>query len=497
MDCILGRKSLIATGAGILLLLNSASLAQFSKSEVRLLFMEPDTLAASAELPAYTVVTDQSREKAYRGWTANEPAQWAIHLYDLASRVRDAARPGTGNIPTYYIALVPQGNEAAVGFRLRDSSGIKSYPAVPYIKLAPDDWAFTTTFLHETGHVVLRILNGGKDIPSRSLAPIPHSTAMLTDRGTAFDEGFAISLETLAARFTNDPVVRESYHHDRYRFGIPRMQSEYHRQVIDLLTFSQTRSRYQDVAENCFAFRPAFKGPDYLRVQLEKSRDFSAVRSADQLLQSEGFYASFFYSFLLRGSATPDTVSMRQERVLKALDLQFRSSSLSPESPFLLDFALSYMKLYPEEAPDVVDVLLELSHGVFVDPQASILWRDHYLGALRLDMAERKNPAIMDALKRWHNDVLKDPRLLYSRLGPQIGCEVPEDSVQLLAFGDPSPLTFDLNTVEEGVIRMVPQITEPEVRTFLARRDERPYQDAGDFKRRSGLSEASLKHFKF
>lgn len=499
MNHIMNIKALLVISIVMTFLPNALCLAQYTKMGVRLLFIEAGSPAVNDEIPVYKIVTDTNRVKIYRKWMDNEPAQWAIRLYGEAIKTMDAQRARQGETPTYFIALVQGGNNAAIGFSLRDSSGIESYPHVPYIKLAPEDWIFTTTLLHETGHVVLYILNDGKEIPKREMACIPHSTAALTDRGTAFDEGFAIHLETLAARFSNDPVVRERYHHDRYLFGTTSIQSEYHRQVADLLTYSQSRARYYDVTENNFGFCSAFKGPDYLRVQLEKSRDYSCLRSADQLLQSEGFYASVFYSFLLRGSAVPalDTVIQRQGKMLRALALMFGSYQISSESPFLLYFTESYMRLYPQEAPDIIEVLLELSHGAFIDPQASTIWRDHYLRALRLDMSERNNKSISDSLSSWHTDALDDPRVLYSCLGPQIRCAVPEDSVQLIAFGEPSVLSFDVNTVEEGIIRMIPQITDDQVRSWLEQRDKKPYIDVADFRNRSGQSETVMKHLKF
>jgi len=490
----------IITCIGLLMSMNTLCLARPTGNGVRVLFMEPDSATVRCEMPVYRLVTDTNRINAYRGWIDNEPAQWAIKLYGEASRIVEARRKMIEEVPAYHIALIQGGNEAAIGFCLRDNSGmIQSYPHVPYIKLAPEDWVFTTTFLHETGHVVLYLLNDGKEIPKSDLISIPHSTAALTDRGTAFDKGFAIHLETLASRFSNNSVVRERYHHDRYLFGIASIQSEYHRQVADLLTYSQSRARYHDVAENDFAFCSAFKGPDYLRVQLEKSRDYSCLRSADQLLQSEGFYASFFYSFLLRGSVVPtlDTVNPREDRMLRALAFMFGSYQISPQSPFLLWFTESYRKLYPQEAPDIIEALLELSHGVFVDQQASAIWRDHYLGALRLDMSERYNKSILDSLSRWRADALEDPRVLYSCLGPQIRCAVPEDSVKLVAFGDASVLSFDVNTVEEGVIRMIPQISDRQVRSWLKEREKLPYADVVDFKNRSGLSKTVLEHLMF
>ena len=60
--------------------------------------------------------------------------------------------------------------------------------------------------------------------------------------------------------------------------------------------------------------------------------------------------------------------------------------TLVASTPYLLRFVETYLRLYPDEAGDIVDVLLDLSHGVFVDAEAAALWRAYYEAALRLDM---------------------------------------------------------------------------------------------------------------
>ena len=80
------------------------------------------------------------------------------------------------------------------------------------------------------------LLNNGA---RAQIACIPHTTAALTDRGTASNEGFAIHLETLAAHTASEPVVKERYHHPNFLFGVSHhRRSEYYRQSMDLLTYS-------------------------------------------------------------------------------------------------------------------------------------------------------------------------------------------------------------------------------------------------------------------
>ena len=159
---------------------------------------------------------------------------------------------------------------------------------------------------------------------------------------------------------------------------------------------------------------------------MEKARDFATLRDADQLLQSEGFYASFFFGFLVRGNGTPqpNQLRQRQDKVMAALAEMLTKRTLTPETPFLLEFLESYRRLFPEEAGEALDVFLDLTHGVFAAPEATSLWREHYLAALRLDLRQLGREKIDAARERWRSTAATEPKLLYSRLGPQLRCEV-------------------------------------------------------------------------
>ncbi len=60
-----------------------------------------------------------------------------------------------------------------------------------------------------------------------------------------------------------------------------------------------------------------------------------------------------------------------------------------------------------------------------------------------------------------------------------------------------APLTLDVNTAEEGVVRLVPGITDSEVASWLSERARRPFADVTDFRARAGLSERVLVSLNF
>ncbi len=448
-------------------------LAQASAQNV--VFLEPagkiDTRGSdiAAEMPLFR----KAAPDKFLPWLKNDSAQFALGLYQRAFRLLEE-RGNTQRQPRdYYIALVPGGNHASVGFRIDTGSGIEEHPKHAYILLDAQPYRFESTLLHETGHVAMEMLAGGRQLPSAHVASIPHSTASLTDRATAFSEGWAIHLETLAAHYAADVNGRRRFHREMVLFGDGQYQAlEYFRHSVDLMSYSQNVARYLDVRDNNFAFESAYRGPDYLRVQLEKARDFASLRDANQLLQSEGFHASFFFLFEMRGDGKPaqEVVIARQDHLLRAMASMFADTKAEPDTPWLLHVVTHYAQMFADEKTAIFDALNDLSHGVFVDANAASLWRDHYLAALRLDMKNIKGEQIQAARKRWREQTSADPKILFSRLGPQLGCEVKSVQVGLAAFGRTSPLQFDINTVQEGVLHMVPGLTGEQIQAWLSAR---------------------------
>jgi hypothetical protein len=428
-------------------------------------------------------VEDPDRLAELRAWTSNDAARRALALYRMALEARAESVRDIGQPADLYVALEPGGNHADVGFRLQTGDGVESHSRVAFVKLGPDEWRFGATLLHETGHVATALLAGGRRVARRDVSAIPHTTAALTDRGTAFSEGYAIHLETWLAHTTADAPLVRRYRHEQFLFGTwPGVLAEYYRPANDLFTFAQSYARYGSVADNHFAFAPAPNRGDYLRLQLDPARDFATLRGPNQLLQSEGFYGSFFFGVVVRGAEEPSMELMeeRERRILSVLADVLPSQVEDPETPWLTRFAAAYGERYPEEGPEIADVLLDLSHGVFVDPEAAARWREFYLAGIRLDIEGLDREGTEAARERWRRSVAADPTILESRLGPQVRCEVEGVVVQLVAFGDPLPLVFDANTVEPGVLGLVPDIAEAEVERWLAERERRPFAGAED-----------------
>jgi hypothetical protein len=116
------------------------------------IFLEPvgkvNTSGAEvrAVMPLYHRAADPAK---YTPWLENESAKRALRLYRAAYQI---AHPG-GGTPDYYVALVPGGNHAAVGFKVQDGEKVEEHPKQAYILLDAEPDHFEATLLHETGHV--------------------------------------------------------------------------------------------------------------------------------------------------------------------------------------------------------------------------------------------------------------------------------------------------------------------------------------------------------
>ena len=473
--------------------------AVWGQAPVNVVFLEPESAVDTSHAEVAGGMLDYHRATVTArllAWTNNPYAARAFRLYRMAY---DLARPGKGT-PDYFIALVKGGNHAAVGFRLHANGNVQEYPDQPYILLDEDPSRFEITLLHESGHMAMALLAGGRQLEGETMSGIPHSTASLSDRNTAYSEGYAIHLEALEAHVSRDPAVRQRFHREQVLFGDgPTRTSEYFHHSSDLATYSQSLARYLEVRENNFAFESAFQGPDYLRVQLEKARDFSSVRDANQLLQSEGYYASFFFLWVVRGTGIPDNrvIDERERQLMRAIQAAFASAGDTRQQPWLPLLVREYLKLFPAEKQLMVDAFNDTSHGVFVDPEAAALWKQQYLAALRLDVANTYPYRLVAARKHWREMVLADPDVMLSRLGPQVHCQLIGPKVKLVAFPGDLNVEFDVNTVEPGIMRLIPGIGEDEIARWIEERARKPFADGDDFRARGVLAPERLKTLDF
>ncbi len=442
----------------------------------------------------WQLITDPDRLRNLRAMADNEAARFALALYREAWQL--APPPGFDQ-PIFFIALEPKGNYGRVGFVLLDQAGEHPYPHMPYLILAEDADSFRTTLLHEGGHVLHGLLVGDRDPNAvdpaeagRDATPIPHSTAAITDRRTAFNEGFAIHLETVAAHCGSDPEARRFY--QRRQRGARGFGNLFYTPIKDLLSYSQSFARYAQVRDGAYAFEPAPATADYLRVQLDPARDLRELRNPNALVASEGVVASVLFHFVTAGDCTSlSDLVPRYRPLLAAMKTAERTAGPLDPVP-LVEVIAALAAAAPPAGADAIDAFLDITHGVTVDADAAEQWRRLFDAAIHLDMVTIKLLQGQLETRRagWRERAIADPGTLVDRIGPVVMVEVPGTEVGLTMFGKLSPLAFDLNAAGPPMLRLVPGLTEAQLAAITAARAERPFADLADF--RSRLAKARI-----
>jgi len=411
-----------------------------------------------------------------RGMVDNDPARFAMALYQLAWEMAPPAEPAG---PVLYIGIEEGGNHAETGLTIVEDGRRRELKALPYLRLEEDPESLSGTLLHETGHAIHALLVAGIDLADQhdgTIAPIPHSTFAVTDRRTAFNEGLAIHLEAIRGHCGRDAETRAFYDHATLRHGPTGDRSnEYYFPIKDVMTYAQGFARYQAVRDGLFAFETAARG-DYLRVQLDPGRDLRTLRDPGSLVASEGFVASVVFHFIAREGCAAGLQALvpRYRGLFRALRDAERRRGPTP----IVDLAAAL-------GGDAIAAFLDLSRGVTVDAEAAQVWARLYDASLALDMKART--AILDDLEvrrtRWRDEVAADPTLLARRIGPIVPVKA-ERRVGVLLFGEPQPMSFDANAAGAPLLALIPGWTDAHVAALLAERAARPFADPADLRAR-------------
>jgi len=480
--------------------------AQPAGSGVALRFMEPAPSASQAgsDVRRWREIDDGARIARFRSFIDNEPAGFALALYGLAWKM---SPPKGVAEPTLFIALEPGGNYSRVGFELITEEGSSSLPELPYLILDDKPRVFRTTLLHETGHAIHALLAKAGRKPAakttaeaedHSVAPIPHSTAAVTDRRTAFNEGFSIHLETVNAHCGADAETRAYYQRRRRSFGpAPGLAAEYYAAVRDMMSYAQNFARYQHVRDGLYVFEAAPASTDYLRLQLDPARDRRSLRSGPAMMATEGVIASVLFHFVTaEDCASLDALLPRYRQLFAALrTAEGRAGPL--DSTPLVEVIAALRAADPIEGSRAIFAFLDVTHGATMDSNAGLLWERLFDAAVSIDQEALKEVSfeIESRRRTWEREALENVGALARALGPVVVLTAPGREVGIALFGPLQPLSFDINAVGPGVLGLVPGITGEQVGAIVDERRKRAFASAADFFERVaglGLAEGSL-----
>lgn len=250
-------------------------------------------------------------------------------------------------------------------------------------------------FPHELFHIIYEQLTGiqNRQAPSARM----HGTPIKTDALTAFDEGFAESIQLMAVEDPDaDPATRQAMADPRNQRDLQQGLQKYRRsllsrwspgataEVIFPLWFngSEQLMRYQTVKENLLARQPAIPdrflqpGASYRAILMENTLPGAPSdphKTAGQMLSTEGVVAHLFYrwasdpalqnayrddAFYAQFGAARTDVSPVENAYLKLFHVFYTRKPASAAA--VID---GYKALFPDEAPAVDAVVKEALLG--------------------------------------------------------------------------------------------------------------------------------------
>lgn len=324
-----------------------------------------------------------------------------LRLYTLAQRF---ARPGVPPQPAYLVLTNNQGGFPKVGFFFDG----KPQPDAAYVDLHRSKSiterfaAINQIYPHELVHVIVRDLAGA--FPGSGLSQI-HAIGVRTDRATAFSEGFAehvqimavdakgVAAETASLATDAELRARAARELDTYRRTVSARWAIAPKLTMTFpLWFSANEQvlRYHAVRENLFAREPAIpealrrRDPyaAYLLENILPGTPDGAVKSAGRLMATEGVVSALFHrvvtsepiqrrfrddGFYRRFGVAPAEVDPVDNAYLK-LFAAVRAGGYDAVS--VID---AYVRLFPEDATAVSDVVNAVLHGQAL-PRTAPVW---------------------------------------------------------------------------------------------------------------------------
>ena len=413
----------------------SSTLDQLPDSLYRLVVIQPtgeevEGLVEMVELPDTSALYQATLELV-----DNSFARQIVDLYFyLQLYLKNQGERQT--IEPAYLALTQnQGGYARFGFYLK-GSGAK--PQSPYVDIlenniyAPQDklMSFTQLYPHEMGHVFYRLLSSDSSREETSRATDMHYFSVMTDYGTAFNEGFAEHIENAARLFEPNDSLKtgifadikkiqskkqgwvQGFEHD---FSWPLRMGYYKATMVLWYQRLEDLKRYEQAMDGAVRFRNATikakKPEDRLSFRNSGVAYTSELRNRPQAMATEGVVSSFFTHLLeselpghylnptfyknflwdTTGQMLPaeQWLSPVQNQFLKYFSIMHEYVTLEfSESAQWIDFMEGYKQSFPEEWP-TMERFFQVATGepyhAYLPPQLWLMVKGHNHRLLALD----------------------------------------------------------------------------------------------------------------
>ncbi|MCW8194581.1 hypothetical protein F6455_07260 [Proteobacteria bacterium 005FR1] len=368
--------------------------------------------------------------------------------------------------PVWLMLSLEDGGYARRGFYLQED-GERILHDVWYVDMLVDPESvasgqFEEIWTHETAHVLLGLVMA--ELPRT--ANTMHQSMALTDDVVAVDEGLAIAMQPLARQRSTNAILRAT---DRGLRGAG--YTEY------WLSKHDQHLRHYGVKHNLFAHSVVEPpGGDslferYRRTQSSSLFNRYELRTASQLLASEGYLATVFYRLLqqpeiaasvrhelptLKQLSDWQLVTLRLLSVVKQSELDGDTGKLAAQ------IFEGWRRLYPRDWPLVVDVVLETSFGATADISAHQQFEAVAEAGLQGDMQAliAQLPSARTWLAGLKAKIVSGELALFGAAGEPLWIENPSFLVgnALWSTERNQPLRVNLNTAMEVELETLPMI---------------------------------------
>lgn len=272
--------------------------------------------------------------------------------------------------PVLYLSR-EDGGFARRGLWLRQDDGSDIFCDASFVDMTVSgrdiaDGGFAEIFAHEMGHVFLRRLMG--PLPPSATGKF-HNVFTLTDPVTAFDEGFGIHFQTLAALLMDKP----SHAAKLEGRDTPRLSAFW-------FSNAERRARLHGVMENRFVHeRMQGQAGDgaYWPQELSAGFDYTRLRNGQQMMASEGVLATLFYRLATLGLEGQRAAGMKPAlkahftRLFTALHRVAWTGAESGVSPYL-----ALLKVLAQDSPEAgraaAGSFVLTTYGATVDPAVAV-----------------------------------------------------------------------------------------------------------------------------
>ena len=346
---------------------------------------------------------------------------------------------------------------------------------------------FLEVFAHEMAHVYLRRLKG-------ELPPSPsvrfHNVLAVTDYQTAFDEGFGIYFQTLAAAFAKHDGLRARIEGRTTTTGAETWFSN-----------MDGRERIFGVMHNKFVFEkllPAKLTPAEAYQHESLAGSYShQLKNAQAMLSSEGVIATLFY----RLATAPELFALQPDNpnwlpaAVAMHDALFALLAKHPwdvqQPPYiqLLENMLQENNAYARAA---IANFVITTFASSTDNNLHANFQHSITAGLAGDLKQfmQSYSVLSPAINSQVELIMQQPAVLRKNIGQPIWVLQPQVQISEAPWSQKTNhLIVNLNTATAAEIALLQLFTEPQIDNFIALRSkDGPYADVKDISHRLSLT---------